>query len=77
MLPWLYTIFVFIVNLKNPVDNLTLDEVVKIYKGDITNWKEVAGDDEEENNSARKLVNDVLGKRESKIIEEAGYVPLH
>jgi ABC-type phosphate transport system substrate-binding protein len=77
MLPWLYTIFVFIVNSKNPVDNLTLDEVVKIYKGDITNWKEVAGDDEEENNSARKLVNDVLGKRESKIIEEAGYVPPH
>ncbi len=37
--------FVFIVNSENPVDNLTLDEIVKIYKGDITNWKEVGGDD--------------------------------
>lgn len=39
--------FVFIVNTKNKVDNLTLDEIVKIYKGEITNWKEVGGDDEE------------------------------
>lgn len=39
--------FVFIVNTANKVDDLTLDEIVKIYKGDITNWKEVGGDDEE------------------------------
>ena len=39
--------FVFIVNSSNPVENLTLDEIVKIYKGDITNWKEVGGNDEE------------------------------
>ena len=39
--------FVFIVNSENPVENLTLDEVVKIYKGEITNWKEVGGEDEE------------------------------
>lgn len=37
--------FVFIVNSANPVENLTLDEVVKIYKGDITNWNEVGGED--------------------------------
>ena len=38
--------FVFIVNNANKVDNLSLEEIVKIYKGDITNWKEVGGDDE-------------------------------
>ena len=39
--------FVFVVNTSNKVDNLTLEEIVKIYKGEITNWKEVGGDDEE------------------------------
>ena len=39
--------FVFIVNVENPVDELTLNEIVKIYKGEITNWKEVGGNDEE------------------------------
>jgi phosphate transport system substrate-binding protein len=39
--------FVFIVNVENPVENLTLEEIVKIYKGEITNWKDVGGNDEE------------------------------
>ncbi len=47
VLPVTSSAFVFIVNTANPVDDLTLDEIVKIYKGDITNWKEVGGDDEE------------------------------
>ena len=47
---WLYTPFatdalVFVVNQDNPVDNLTWDQVKKIYTGEITNWKEVGGDD--------------------------------
>lgn len=36
---------VFIVNPKNPVNNLSADQIRKIYTGEITNWKEVGGVD--------------------------------
>lgn len=39
--------FVFIVNVDNPVDGLTFEEVQKIYAGEITNWSQVGGNDEE------------------------------
>ena len=39
--------FVFFVNSDNPVDSLTIDEIQKIYTGEITNWKEVGGNDAE------------------------------
>ena len=35
--------FVFFVNSKNPVTNLTVEEIQGIYTGKITNWKEVGG----------------------------------
>lgn len=35
--------FVFFVNAKNQVTDLTLDEVKKIYSGEITNWSEIGG----------------------------------
>lgn len=37
--------FVFVINQENPVDTLTIEEIQKIYTGEITNWKEVGGED--------------------------------
>jgi phosphate transport system substrate-binding protein len=34
-----------IVNPDNPVENLSLEQVSQIYKGEITNWKEIGGQD--------------------------------
>ena len=39
--------FVFYVNKDNPVNNLSSDEIQKIYAGQITNWKDVSGEDKE------------------------------
>ncbi len=36
-----------IVNPENPVSDLTLEDIAKIYTGEITNWKEVGGNDAE------------------------------
>lgn len=35
-----------IVNTKNKTDDLTKDQLIKIYKGEITNWQEVGGTNE-------------------------------
>lgn len=37
--------FVFFVNENNPVDNLTVEEIRKIYACEYTNWKQVGGAD--------------------------------
>jgi phosphate transport system substrate-binding protein len=37
--------FVFLTNIDNPVDSLTFEQIQKIYAGEITNWKEVGGED--------------------------------
>lgn len=35
-----------IVHPENPIQQLSIDQIAKIYKGEITNWKEVGGKDE-------------------------------
>ncbi len=39
--------FVFLVNSENPVENISVEDLQKIYKGEITNWKELGGSDDE------------------------------
>ncbi|MDR1451565.1 MAG: substrate-binding domain-containing protein [Helicobacteraceae bacterium] len=36
--------FVFLTNEKNPVRSLTIEQIQKIYAGEITNWSEVGGE---------------------------------
>lgn len=36
-----------IVNNENPVEDISLDDLSKIYKGEITNWKDLGGNDED------------------------------
>lgn len=36
---------VFMVNQDNPVDSLTIEQIQKIYSGEITNWSQVGGND--------------------------------
>lgn len=43
--------FVFFVNEKNPVDNLTIEQIRKIYACEYTNWAEVGG--------ANRIINPV------------------
>ena len=45
MEPFAVDALVFVVNADNPVDSLTVEQVQKLYTGEITNWSEVGGDD--------------------------------
>lgn len=39
--------FVFFVNKDNPIDNISSEDLKKIYHGDITNWKDIGGSNED------------------------------
>lgn len=39
--------FVFFVHKDNPIDDLTIEQIQGIYSGEITNWKQVGGKNEE------------------------------
>lgn len=67
--PIMYHALVFIVNEKNPVTELTEEEIKGIFSGKITNWQEVGGDDAEiilyqhtENSDEQKLMINFMGQ---------------
>ena len=43
--PFATDAFVFVVNENNPVDSITVEQARKIYTGEITNWRELGGED--------------------------------
>ena len=43
--PFATDAFVFVVNEDNPVESITVEQAKKIYTGEITNWKELGGED--------------------------------
>ena len=45
--PICYDAFIFITHKENPVDSLTVEQIQKIYTGEISNWKDVGGKDAE------------------------------
>ena len=70
--------FVFIVNVDNPVNSLTLDQIRGIYSGKITNWKEVGGEDaqivlvsREEGSGTRDGFQDILGFESADLSKDA------
>jgi len=44
--PICYDSFVFITHVSNPIDSLSVEQVQKIYSGEITNWSQVGGNNE-------------------------------
>lgn len=61
--------FVFIVNKDNPVDSLTIEQIQKIYTGEITNWSQVGGNNEgivayqrEQNSGSQNLMEKMVMK---------------
>ncbi len=46
MIPVAWDALVVIVNKNNPVNNITMDDLRKVYLGEITNWKELGGADQ-------------------------------
>ena len=45
--PFATDAFIFVVNEDNPVNSITIDEARRIYTGEITNWNELGGDDQQ------------------------------
>ena len=45
--PICWDAFVFITNKDNPVESITVEQIRQIYTGEIVNWSELGGDDQE------------------------------
>ena len=72
--------FVFIVNKDNPVNSLTIEQIQKIYTGEITNWNQVGGNDEEivafqrEQNSGSQNLMEKMVMKDTKMKEASEYL---
>lgn len=60
--------FVFFVNAGNPIESLTSEQIRKIYSGEITNWKEVGGENKKiiayqrpENSGSQQALRQFMG----------------
>jgi len=69
---------VIAVNLNNPVNDLTLEQLKNIFSGKITNWKEVGGADgkinvvtREDGSGTRKAFEDIVMGKNNKIRSDA------
>ena len=73
---------VFIVNKDNPVENLTIQQIIDIYTGKITNWKEVGGEDieievfqREEKSGSQTIFRKIVMKDIEPTKQEVYYYP--
>ena len=67
-----------LVNPENPVKNISLEDVKKIYTGEITNWKEIGGDDapivvvsREEGSGTRDAFQVIVGYESEELLKDA------
>lgn len=79
--PFATDAFVFVVNADNPVDSITVDEARRIYTGEITNWRDLGGEDREiipfQRNSeagSQSLMEKLVMKGEPMMEAPTGYV---
>lgn len=73
-----YDGIVVITNTKNDISNLTLDQVKQIFKGEITNWSELGGDDSEivvvsreDGSGTRDAFQEIVGYESDQLIGNA------
>ncbi|MHB8157578.1 MAG: PstS family phosphate ABC transporter substrate-binding protein [Desulfocucumaceae bacterium] len=74
--------FVFLVNVKNPVDTLTVEQIQGMYQGGIVNWKEVGGPDREivayqrpKNSGSQTIMESMVMKNLKMAEPRKDYVP--
>lgn len=67
-----------ITNKKNPIKNLSLEQVKDIYTGKITNWKDVGGEDapiviisREDGSGTRAAFEEIMGYKANELIKDA------
>jgi phosphate transport system substrate-binding protein len=75
--------FVFFVNKRNDISNLTVNDVRGIYSGRITNWSEVGGNNDEirpyqraENSGSQTMLMEIMGDTPLMTVPETDYYDL-